>query len=185
MRALKAISAIALIAFPISCLAGMIDDAKVTIRAEREAQAIASLRNAYAQEVAIYRANPDREGKRCYEAASVNWRMWSGLPKAEFEACDAVVRQEIISIRTKAEQSMAAAKSERAERRKGMSEVAAKLDEMDERMADRERELDRRDASRAAANEEEARRKAKTDAIDADLAGAKRLSCSMGNRKDC
>lgn len=174
-----------LLSLPLIASAGMVDDAKAKIRKEREEAAIATLSKDYAPEIAKYKANPDRAGKKCYLDASAHWSMWSGLPKAEFEACDEVVRKEIMGIRAKDEEAIAAAKAERAERRKGMSEVAAKLDEMDERQQDRERELDRKDAVRQAAADKDAEQKGKKDAADAEMARAKRFSCSMGNMRDC
>jgi hypothetical protein len=185
MTTIKMTTAAVLLALPLLSNAGMIDDTKAQIRQEREAKAIASLGNDYIQEIKKYKANPDRSGPKCYLAASENWSMWSGLPKAAFEACDEVVRQEIKGIREADLNAIATAKAERAERRKGMTEVAAKLDEMDERQQDRERELDRRDAARQAEADADARQRAKTEAIDADLAKAKRFSCTMGNKRDC
>jgi signal recognition particle subunit SEC65 len=163
----------------------MLDDAREEVRKEHETKAVESLGYDYAQEVTAYWANPDRAGKKCYIDASAHWSAWSGMPKAEFAACDQVVRQGIIGIREKDEQARAVAKAERAERRKGMSEVAARLDEMDERQADRERELDRRDAARQAAADAIAREKARTEAMDAEVARAKRISCTMGNKRSC
>jgi len=163
----------------------MMDDAREKIRQEHEAAAIASLDKNYSPEIAKYLANPNREGMQCYLAASAHWSAWSGMPKAEFLACDTVVRQAIIAIREKDATTIAVEKAERAERRKGLSEVAAKLDEIDERQEAREREMDRRDAVRQAAVDADAAAKAKTEALNDELTRAKRFACSMGNRKDC
>lgn len=170
---------------PLLCHAGMLDDARAKIRQESEADAVASLGNGYILEIEKYKANPDRGGTKCYVKASEKWSAWSGMPKAEFAACDELVRQEIRNIREAASSAIAVAKAERAERRKGMSEVAAKLDAMDERQEERERALDQRDAVRQAHADDDARAKAKTEAIDADLARAKRESCFLSNRKNC
>ncbi|WP_426339948.1 hypothetical protein ACN9MZ_27360 [Pseudoduganella sp. S-14] len=176
---------VAVLSVPLIASAGVLDDAKAKIRKEREDAAIATLSKDYAPEIAKYRANPERAGMKCYLEASAHWSAWSGMPKSEMAACDEVVRKEIVGIRLKEEEAVATAKAERAERRKGMSEVAAKLDEMDERQQDRERALDRRDAARQAVIDADAERKAKNDAADAEIARAKRLSCSMGNKRDC
>ena len=170
---------------PVIASAGMVDTAKADIRREREAAVIDSLRKEYSPEIAKYKANPDRAGTKCYLTASEKWSMWSGLPKAAFEACDEVVRQEIKSIRDSESNAIAAAKAERAEKRKSMSEITAKLDEIDERQQDRERDMDRREATRQANADADAAAKAQVDAADSKLKGAKRLSCSLGNAKDC
>jgi hypothetical protein len=174
----------AALCFPLLSTAGMLDDAKEQLRKESEANAIASLGNDYVQEISRYKANPKRVGSTCYLKASENWSMWTGMPKAEFAACDELVKQEIRGIREADEKAIALAKAERVERRKGMSEVAAKLDEMDERQQDRERLLDRRDASRQAEVEEDARHKANQEVLDAQIARAKRERCYWSG-KDC
>jgi hypothetical protein len=179
------ITATTLLCLPLLCHAGFIEDTKAETRRNREEAAIASLGYDYAPEVKKYRASPDREGTRCYVTASVNWTMWSGLPKAAFEACDELVRKEIKAIRETDAQALATTKAERAEKRKEMSEVSAKLDDIDERQQDREREMDRREATRQANADAIAAAQGKVDAADSKLSAAKRFSCAMGNRKDC
>jgi hypothetical protein len=184
MTFLKHATAAVLASLPLLCNAGLLDDAREKIRQDSEAQAIASLSNNYVQEIKKYKANPNRVGSKCYIEASANWTMWTGVPKAEFAVCDERVKQEIRGIREAEENEVAIAKAERAERRKGMSEVAAKLDEMDERQQDRERLLDRRDAARQAEAEEDARHKANQDVLDAQIARAKRERCYWSG-KEC
>lgn len=185
MTVRKTILATILLPLPILCHAGFIEDTKAETRRNREEAAIASLGHDYAPEIKKYRDNPNREGTRCYVAASANWTMWTGLPKAGFEACDEVVRREIMAIRETDTKALEAAKADRAEKRKGMSEVAAKLDEIDERQQDREREMDRKDAARQLKADEIAATQGKVSEADAKLKSAKRLSCSLGNAKDC
>lgn len=179
------ITATALLFLPLFAQAGFIEDTKAETRRNREEAAIASLGYDYAPEVKKYRANPDRQGTRCYVKASANWTMWTGLPKTAFEACDEAVRKEIMAIRDADTQAFATAKADRAEKRKTMSEVAAKLDEIDERQQDRERDMDRREAARQANADAISAAQGKVDAADSKLKGAKRLSCSLGNAKDC
>jgi hypothetical protein len=175
----------ALLCTPLISKAGFIEDTKAETRRNREEAAIASLGSDYAPEIKKYRENPNREGTRCYVTASANWTMWTGLPKTAFEACDGTVRKEIIAIREADNQALAIAKAERAEKRKGMSEVAAKLDEIDERQQDRERDMDRKEAARQAKADELATAQGKLDSADEKLSAAKRFSCAMGNRRDC
>jgi hypothetical protein len=184
MTSLKHAASVVLATLPLLCNAGLLDDAKEQLRRESEANAIASLGNDYVQEIKRYKANPGRIGATCYLKASENWSMWTGMPKAEFAACDELVKQEIRGIREADEKAIAVAKAERAERRKSMSDVAAKLDEMDERQQDRERVLDRRDAARQAEADEDARHKANQDVLDAQIARSKRERCYWSS-KEC
>ena len=157
------------------------DDARADILRQREKEAIAQVGREYSREIATYLANPDRDGKKCLQKVVAEASFWSGISSSGLAACNALIKREIITIRNAETDAIALAKTERAERRKSMSEVAAKLDEMDERQEDRDRAL----AKREAAMDADARERAHTDAVDADLAKAKRFSCSMGNRKDC
>lgn len=72
----------------------MIDNAKQEIRTERIEKVLDGLSH-MRKEVAAWRANPDAEGKRCYDEASKGWTLFSGLPKAALDACDDVIRREI------------------------------------------------------------------------------------------
>ncbi|MYM66242.1 hypothetical protein GTP45_05255 [Pseudoduganella sp. FT55W] len=72
----------------------MIDNAKAEIRKERIDSVLSRL-GYLEKEVAAWQANPDAEGKRCYDEASKNWTLFSGMPKAALDACDEIIRREI------------------------------------------------------------------------------------------